>query len=115
VVTEQARVRAFGEALRNRDTTIMGRLMRESHESLRDDFEVSGPFLDAMVVAAWGAPGVIGARMTGAGFGGCTVNLVEPEAVDAFIAHVAPRYTASTGREATFYRVRSADGAREVL
>jgi galactokinase len=114
VITEQARVFEFADIMRYPDLTGMGRLMRESHESLRDDFEVSGPFLDAMVTAAWSAPGVIGARMTGAGFGGCTVNLVEPDAVEEFIAYVGPRYTAAMGREPTFYRVRSADGAREV-
>lgn len=114
VITEQARVHAFARALRDHDFAEMGALMRASHESLRDDFGVTGPALDAMVEAAWTAPGVIGARMTGAGFGGCTVNLVEPAAVDGFTAEVGRRYAQQTGRTAQFYRVASADGAREV-
>jgi galactokinase len=114
VITEQARVHAFASALESQDFQAMGRLMRASHESLRDDFGVTGPALDAMAEAAWDAPGVIGARMTGAGFGGCTVNLVEPAAVEAFTDHVARRYTELTDRSAQFYRVASGDGAREV-
>jgi galactokinase len=115
VITEQARVYAFAQALRDHDLAAMGDVMRASHESLRDDFGVTGPALDAMAEAAWQAPGVIGARMTGAGFGGCTVNLVDPEAVDDFIAVVGTRYRERTGKTAQFYRVASADGAREVL
>ena len=114
VITEQARVHAFAEALRRDDRDAMGELMRASHMSLREDFTVTGPALDAMAEAAWQAPGVIGARMTGAGFGGCTVNLVQPDAVEQFEAFVAHRYTAQSGLPATFYRVRSADGAHEV-
>ncbi|HRY08686.1 MAG: galactokinase [Actinobacteria bacterium] len=114
VITEQARVYEFATALQRQDLDAMGRIMRASHESLRDDFGVTGPALDAMAAAAWDAPGVIGARMTGAGFGGCTVNLVEPQAVAAFTDHVGRRYTAQTGRTAQFYSVASADGAREV-
>lgn len=114
VMTEQARVHAFAKALEQRDLDAMGRLMRASHESLRDDFGVTGPALDAMVEAAWQAPGVIGARMTGAGFGGCTVNLVEPNAVAEFTDHVGRHYSEQTGRTAQFYRVASADGAHEV-
>lgn len=114
VITEQARVLAFAEALRVGDRTEMGALMRASHESLRDDFEVTGPALDALAEAAWQAPGVVGARMTGAGFGGCTVNLVEPERVSEFIAAVGPAYERRSGLQATFYEVKPAAGAREV-
>jgi galactokinase len=114
VITEQARVHAFARALRAHDLSAMGDAMRASHESLRDDFGVTGPALDAMADAAWQAPGVIGARMTGAGFGGCTVNLVQPAAVDEFIGEVGRRYAEQSGRTAQFYRVASADGAREV-
>lgn len=114
VITEQARVLAFANALREHDLVAMGELMRASHESLRDDFGVTGAALDAMAEAAWEAPGVIGARMTGAGFGGCTVNLVQPDMVDAFTDAVGRRYAGSTGRAATFHRVASADGAREM-
>lgn len=114
VITEQARVLAFAAALRAGDLVEVGRLMRASHESLRDDFEVTGPALDALAHAAWEAPGVVGARMTGAGFGGCTVNLVEPDAVPSFTAHVGRSYQDATGREPQFYQVSSADGAGEV-
>ena len=115
VITEQARVLAFEGALAMDDRVAMGVLMRASHESLRDDFGVTGPALDAMVEAAWEAPGVVGARMTGAGFGGCTVNLVEPQAVGDFVDAVRSRYRATTGLRPDFYEVRSADGAAEVL
>lgn len=114
VISEQGRVLAFAQALRDDDRERMGALMRSSHESLRDDFAVTGPALDALAGAAWEAPGVIGARMTGAGFGGCTVNLVQPAAVPAFIEQVGRRYTELTGLRADFYKVRSADGAHEV-
>lgn len=114
VITEQARVWSFADALERGDLVAAGDLMRASHESLRDDFEVTGPALDALVEAAWQAPGVIGARMTGAGFGGCTVNLVHPDAVKAFTQRVGDVYRRSTGLQADFYVVGSADGAREV-
>ena len=114
VITEQGRVHTFAGALRRDDRDAMGEVMRASHLSLREDFGVTGPALDAMAEAAWQAPGVIGARMTGAGFGGCTVNLVEPDAVAAFEDSVGRRYTGLTGLQATFYRVRSAGGAHEV-
>lgn len=114
VITEQHRVEAFAAALRRDDRVSLGSLMRGSHESLRDDFDVTGPALDALAEAAWAHPGTIGARMTGAGFGGCTVNLVEPEVVPDFIAAVGADYTAATGQVADFYVVGSADGAREI-
>jgi len=82
VVTENARVRAFAEALRSGDLAGAGALMVESHRSLREDFEVSTPTLDALVDRLLGMPGVHGARLTGAGFGGCVVALTEPGAVD---------------------------------
>ncbi len=88
--------------------------MRQSHESLRDDYRVTGAELDALAEAAWVAPGCLGARMTGAGFGGCTVNLVHADAVDEFIAAVGPAYTAATGLHPRFFVVRPDDGAREI-
>lgn len=115
VMTEQGRVLAFAAALHDDDRQRMGELMRASHESLRDDFEVTGPALDAMVEAAWEAPGVVGARMTGAGFGGCTVNLVQPDRVPEFTDFVGTAYTSATGLRADFYEVRGADGAHEVI
>jgi galactokinase len=114
VATEQQRVLAAVEALRTGDDARMGELMRQSHESLRDDYRVTGPELDALVEAAWSAPGCLGARMTGAGFGGCTVNLVEANAVDEFIAAVGPVYTAAIGLQPRFFVVRPDDGAREI-
>lgn len=114
VASEQHRVLAAVEALKAGDDVRMGELMRESHESLRDDYRVTGPELDAMVEAAWDAPGCIGARMTGAGFGGCTVNLVRGDDVDEFIASVGPRYQKATGREPRFFVVRPDEGAREI-
>lgn len=114
IATEQHRVLAAMDALRAGDDVEMGQLMRASHESLRDDYRVSCDELDALVEAAWDAPGCIGARMTGAGFGGCTVNLVRGDSVEEFIEAVAPVYTRRSGLEAEFIVVRSADGAGEV-
>lgn len=114
VVTEQARVLRCAQALAADDVSTVGRLMRQSHESLRDDFEVTGAHLDALAEAAWDTPGVIGARMTGAGFGGCTVNLVRPDAIDTAIAQIGRTYRRRTGSSADFYLVDSDDGAREV-
>lgn len=111
-VTEQARVIAAAEALAVSDLTTVGALMRQSHESLRDDFGVTGPQLDALVAAAWETPGVIGARMTGAGFGGCTVNLVQPEAVGEVSAQIAQRYAAATGVTPEVFAVQPSAGAR---
>ncbi len=82
-MTENERVGATVAALEAGDLDAVGRLFAASHASLRDDYEVSSPELDAMVEIAVGVPGVVAARMTGAGFGGCTVNLVRPDAVDA--------------------------------
>lgn len=113
-VTEQARVIEAAEALRRGDLTGLGRLMGESHMSLRDDFQVTGEHLDALAEAAWASPGVIGARMTGAGFGGCTVNLVERGAEDAAAEEIASRYREATGILPDLYRVSPADGAHVV-
>lgn len=114
VVTEQDRVLRAAEALRTGDLVQLGALMRQSHESLRDDYEVTGEHLDALAEAAWETDGVVGARMTGAGFGGCTVNLVEPDAVGRFIEEVGQKYQERMGLAAQFYVLSSDDGAREV-
>jgi galactokinase len=111
-ITEQARVVAAAEALRAGDLARLGALMRESHESLRDDFEVTGGHLDALAAAAWQTPGVIGARMTGAGFGGCTVNLIERGAEASAAAEIARRYERAVGITPELYVVAPADGAR---
>jgi galactokinase len=98
VVTENARVLRAAEALGAGDSALFGRLMGESHRSLRNDYQVSCPELDAMVEMALEVEGVFGARMTGAGFGGCTVNLVRADAVERFAETVGERYHRAIGR-----------------
>lgn len=113
-VTEQRRVITAAAALQAEDLTLFGALMRASHESLRDDFEVTGAELDSLVGAAWRQPGTIGARMTGAGFGGCAVILATPGLEQDVIDGTAAGYRAETGISADFFLVGSDDGAREV-
>ena len=98
------------KALQNKKIEEFGLLMNASHVSLRDDYEVTGVELDTLVEAAWNQPGVIGARMTGAGFGGCTVNIVKDEYVDQFILEVGKRYKEAIGYDADFYVVEIGDG-----
>jgi galactokinase len=92
IVSENERTLAAAEAMRAGDAIELGRLMSHSHRSLRDDFEVSGPALDAIVEVASPAPGCLGARMTGGGFAGCAVALVASDAVDAFNRTVQAHY-----------------------
>ncbi len=113
-VYENARTLEAYEALSAHDLLRFGALMNASHRSLRDDYEVSCQELDVLVELAWSHPGVLGARMTGAGFGGCTVNLVENEQVASFIEDVGSLYYKSTGLRADFYTASVGDGAREV-
>ncbi|MDQ6420078.1 galactokinase [Paenibacillus sp. LHD-117] len=103
VVEEINRVLQSIEALKKDDLAAFGQLMNESHDSLRDLYEVTGDELDAMVDAARGVKGVLGSRMTGAGFGGCTVSLVHEDSVEAFQAEVGRKYTEATGLTADFY------------
>ena len=110
VVAENDRVLATVAALRQGDLAAVGRLFAESHASLRDLYQVSSAELDALVEIAQATPGVIGARMTGAGFGGCTVNLVEPEALERFTEAITGEYPGRTGREATVYPVTPVNG-----
>lgn len=84
--------------------------MNASHVSLRDDYEVTGIELDTLVEEAWKLDGVIGSRMTGAGFGGCTVSIVKDEAVDNFIEKVGAAYKEKIGYDADFYVVEIGDG-----
>ncbi len=114
VVTENVRTLLAAEALRRGDVPAAGRLMDESHESLKHDFEVVTPALDEMVASARLAPGYLGARMTGAGFGGCVVALVRDCDVAEFAASVRASYAAETGLEPQVHSCRAADGA-EVL
>ena len=89
-------------------------LMNLSHVSLRDDYEVTGPELDALAEAAWEVEVVVGSRMTGGGFGGCTVSLVREEAIPNFIELVGKEYTDKTGLKADFYIAEIGDGAHRV-
>jgi galactokinase len=114
VVTENARTLRAADALRADDFGEMGRLMRESHDSLRDDYEVSCRELDVLVEIASSVDGVLGARMTGGGFGGCTVNLLGREALGTFQEQVAAEYNKATGKPPTIYISDPADGAREI-
>jgi galactokinase len=114
VVTENARVEAAAAALAAGDLDAIGALMRASHESMRDDFDISTPELDLMVAAAMEADGTIGARMTGGGFGGCTVNLVRADRAAGFAAHVRARFAAATGRVPEIYTCTASDGAGRV-
>lgn len=110
VITENARVRVSVDLLKQGDIVTFGKLLDKSHMSLRDDYEVTGQELDAIVSAARSLPGCIGARMTGAGFGGCAIALVENDRVDAFIDGVGSRYLQETGLRAEFYQCDISDG-----
>jgi galactokinase len=112
VVEEIERTRDAGEALLKRDMIRFGRLMYESHASLRDLYEVSCGELDLLVDRARQLPGVFGARMTGGGFGGCTVNLVQPDKVDTFVRRIADGYAEAAGRRPEIYICAAAAGAR---
>ena len=115
ILTENLRVLQAAEALQAGDLTLFGRLMGSSHVSLRDDFEVSCEELDLMVELAGKNTGVIGARMTGGGFGGCTINLVEENQVEAFKENVASGYEKATGRAPEVYISSAADGAGRIV
>ena len=111
VVGEVARTDAAVEALKKGEIAYFGELMTASHVSLRDDYEVTGPELDALAEAAWQVEGVLGSRMTGGGFGGCTVSLVKDEAIETFKAFVGAEYEKKTGLKADFYVAEISDGA----
>lgn len=114
VITENQRVLDAMSALERGDLSEFGQLMNASHVSLRDDYEVTGSELDALVEEAWKVEGVYGSRMTGAGFGGCTVSIVKDSAVDSFIAKVGPAYEKRTGLKPLFYIAEVGDGARRL-
>jgi galactokinase len=114
VITENARVLAAAEALERSDLRAFGRLMDESHQSLRDDYEVSSEELDLMVELAEKVEGVYGARMTGGGFGGCTVNLVAEEHAEQFQQTVAFEYERVTNLKPEIYVCTAAKGAEEI-
>ncbi len=110
VYENQRTIRAV-EALKNQDVEQFGKLMNASHESLRYDYEVSCEEIDILVDLAQAMPGVLGSRITGGGFGGCTVSIVKNEAVDTFISEIGKTYLEKVGHEAEFYVVEIGDGA----
>ena len=110
VYENQRTIRAV-EALKNQDVELFGKLMNASHESLRYDYEVSCEEIDILVDLAQAMPGVLGSRITGGGFGGCTVSIVKNDAVDTFISEIGKTYQEKVGHEAEFYVVDIGDGA----
>jgi galactokinase len=114
VIAEDDRVLKSVEALRQDDIALFGKYMIASHNSLRDLYEVTGVELDTLVEEALKVDGVAGSRMTGAGFGGCTVSIVREGAVDKFIEAVGKGYTARTGLTPSFYVSEVGDGGREL-
>ncbi len=110
VYENQRAVKAV-QALKDNNIEEFGKLMNASHVSLRDDYEVSCEEIDVLVDLAWETPGVIGSRITGGGFGGCTVSIVENDAVDGFIDSIGKKYKEKVGHEAEFYVVEIGDGA----
>jgi galactokinase len=113
-VYENQRTIKAVEALIQGKIQLFGQLMNESHHSLRDDYEVTGIELDTLVTSAWNN-GAIGSRMTGAGFGGCTVSLVLTTDINSFIDNVSKEYEAQIGYKADFYIVETGDGARQIF
>ncbi len=115
VISENDRVLRAIPALKEGDLAEFGRLMNDSHDSLRYDYEVTGNELDTLVEESRKVTGVIGSRMTGAGFGGCTVSLVEENRVDQFCKEVGGNYTKITGLNPDFYLPEVGEGTRELL
>ena len=113
VYENQRTIRAV-EALKNNDLKLFGELMNASHVSLRDDYAVSCEEIDVLVEEAWKVDGVIGSRITGGGFGGCTVSIVRDEAVDTFKDKVGAAYIERVGKTADFYVVEIGDGPRRL-
>ena len=113
-VTENQRTLKAKSALQAGELEAFSQLMNQSHISLRDDYEVTGIELDTLVQAAWDQPGVLGARMTGAGFGGCAIAIVEKDAIPTFIENVGKTYEAAIGYPAEFYIAEISDGAKRL-
>jgi len=113
-VYENQRTLKAVKALEENDLELFGKLMNASHVSLRDDYEVTGIELDTLVELAWETEGVIGARMTGAGFGGCTVSIVKDDCIDNFKETIAVKYKEKIGYEPDFYVVSISDGTRKL-
>jgi mevalonate kinase len=115
VITENNRTLTAIEALNEGDIKTFGILMNQSHDSLKEDYEVTGKELDTLVDEARKIEGTLGSRMTGAGFGGCTVSIVKEDAVESFIAEVGKGYTDRTGLKADFYVAEIGDGSKEII
>lgn len=115
VISEIARTETAVQELRAGNIQNFGQLMNGSHDSLRDDYEVTGEELDTMVDEARKIDGVVGSRMTGGGFGGCTVSLVKEEAIEAFISEVGKNYKTRTGLNPEFYVAEIGDGAKRLF
>ncbi|WP_078578084.1 galactokinase [Salipaludibacillus agaradhaerens] len=113
-VEENARTIEAHKKLNEGDLVTFGELMNASHRSLKDDYEVTGEHLDALAESAWQEENVLGARMTGAGFGGCTVNLVKEEGLDETLERIAKAYKQRTGTETTFYVADIGGGTQEL-
>ena len=113
-VYENQRTIKAVDALKAGDIATFGKLMNETHVSLRDDYEVSCPEVDVLVDIAWATEGVLGSRITGGGFGGCTVNIVKNDAVDAFVEKVNKEYPEKVGHEAEIYFANIGEGARKL-
>lgn len=114
VVSENYRVEESLKALKQNNLSLFGKLMNASHVSLRDNYEVTGTELDTLVEASLKVDGVIGSRMTGAGFGGCTISLVNKESLKRFYEQVGEEYNKKTGLNAEFHLFRPADGVCEI-
>lgn len=115
ITSENARVVSAVNTLEKNDLNTFGKLMLQSHESLRDDYAVSSTPLDTLVELAMEHSGVLGARLTGAGFGGCTVNLMQQQAVASFIEKVGKQYHNETGLSADFYTIKPSGGVSEFV
>lgn len=113
-VTENERTKLAVDALQKGDLLSFGKLMNQSHVSLRDDYEVTGKELDTLAEVAWKVKGVIGSRMTGAGFGGCTVSIVKNNKIDSFIQEVGQAYEKEIGYAADFYVVEVGPGPQVI-
>jgi len=114
VCGENARVNSAVNVLKQGDITAFGKLMNESHDSLRDLYHVSSEPLDSLVAIARKQDGVAGARLTGAGFGGCTVNLIKQQATQQFMELVGHEYQNTTGLTADFYAIKPGNGVRQL-
>ena len=113
-VYENRRTLEAVEALEGKNLKRFGELMHDAHVSMRDDYEATGPELDALAELAWQEPGLIGSRMTGGGFAGCTVSIVENRALDDFQAHIAEGYTRRIGYAPSFYIAQISDGTHRI-